>query len=59
MMKKILIINTIGVGYEGISTVIFNYLEHMDRNDFDFHFPIFQDTNTEICLLYTSDAADD
>ena len=47
-MKKILIINTIGMGYEGISTVIFNYLEHMDRNDFDFHFPIFQDTNTEI-----------
>lgn len=32
-MKKILITNTIGMQYEGISSVIINYLSHMDLND--------------------------
>lgn len=30
-MKKILIINTIGLGYEGISNVIYNYGFHMNK----------------------------
>lgn len=37
-MKKILIINTIGFDLEGISSVILNYLEHMDRSNVNFDF---------------------
>ena len=35
---KTLIINTIGLGFEGISSVIVNYLSHMDRNSLMFDF---------------------
>lgn len=37
-MKKILIVNTSGFGYEGISSVIINYLSHMDRRGMEFTF---------------------
>lgn len=37
-MKKILIISTTGIGYEGISSVIYNYCSHMDRNGLQFTF---------------------
>lgn len=36
--EKTLIINTIGLGFEGISSVIVNYLSHMDRNSLMFDF---------------------
>lgn len=32
-MKSVLIVNTIGMGYEGISSVIFNYIQTMDKSD--------------------------
>lgn len=37
-MKRVLIINTIGLGFEGISSVIVNYLSHMDRSGLTFDF---------------------
>ena len=37
-MKRILIINTIGFGFEGISSVIVNYLSHMDKHGLEFTF---------------------
>ena len=37
-MKKILIINTIGFDFEGISSVIVNYLSHMDRHGLEITF---------------------
>lgn len=47
-MKKVLIINTIGMGFEGISSVIFNYLENMNKNDLDIHIISFDGTRPEI-----------
>ena len=32
-MKKVFIVNTIGMGYEGISSVILNYLFNMDLSN--------------------------
>ena len=43
-MKKILIINTVGYNYDGITSVILNYLNNMDRSGLSFVFPIFPDT---------------
>lgn len=37
-MKQVLVINTIGFGFEGISTVIVNYLSHMDKRGLEFTF---------------------
>lgn len=37
-MKKILIINTVGFDFEGISSVIVNYISHMDRDGLEFDF---------------------
>ena len=37
-MSKILIVNTIGLGFEGISSVIVNYISHMDRSGLAFDF---------------------
>ena len=37
-MKKILIINTVGFDFEGISSVIVNYISHMDRSGLVFDF---------------------
>ncbi len=36
-MRKVLIINTIGFGYEGISTVILNYCKHIDKSGLELH----------------------
>lgn len=47
-MKHILVINTIGMGYEGISSVILNYLEHMDKENLDLHIAVSPDTDCEI-----------
>ena len=35
-MKKVLVLNTIGMGYEGISSVIINYLTNMDRTNLSY-----------------------
>lgn len=43
-MKKVLIINTIGFGYEGISSVIFNYLCTMDTKDIAIDLVVYSDT---------------
>jgi len=37
-MRKILIINTIGIGREGISSVIYNYCSNMNYPEFSFTF---------------------
>lgn len=37
MKKKILEISTVGLGYEGITNIIFSYLEAMDRQDLDLY----------------------
>lgn len=37
-MKKILIVPTLGLGLEGITTVIYNYISAMDREGLAFHF---------------------
>lgn len=39
-MKKILVINTIGFGFEGISSVIVNYISNMDRSGLQFDFVV-------------------
>lgn len=44
-MKKVLIINTIGMGYEGMSSVIINYLANINRDLFHIDIVIFPDTN--------------
>lgn len=52
-MKKILIVNTIGFAYEGITSVILNYLSFMNYKDMDIDFLIFPDTDER--LLSTLD----
>lgn len=37
-MRKVLIINTIGMGFEGMSSVIVNYVSAMDRNGLEIDF---------------------
>lgn len=48
LMKHILVINTIGMGYEGISSVILNYLEHMERENLDLHIAVFPNTDRKM-----------
>lgn len=47
-MKKILIINTIGFGYEGITNVIMNYIEKMNRKGLEFFFCVFNTNDHSI-----------
>lgn len=47
-MKKILLINTIGFGFEGISSVILNYITNMDSKGLKFSFLSFQTDKPEI-----------
>lgn len=47
-MKKILIINTIGFGYEGISSVIINYIENMNHEELEFYFAAFENKGNQI-----------
>ncbi len=46
---KVLIIPTIGLEYEGITSVIYNYMYHMDKENMEIHFVTF--TNTKESLL--------
>ena len=43
-MKKILVINTVGFQYEGITSVILNYIGNMNRKGMDFTFPVYENT---------------
>lgn len=43
-MKKILIINTVGFQYEGITSVILNYARGMDRRGLELTFPVYEST---------------
>lgn len=42
--KRILIANTIGLGYEGITSVIKNYITAMERDELDLHFIAYSET---------------
>ena len=42
-MKRILIVPTLGLGLEGITTVIYNYIHAMDRQDLQLHFLTYGD----------------
>ena len=48
MNKKILVINTVGLRFEGISTVIYNYISSMDRSGFEIDFLTFAPVDTVI-----------
>lgn len=48
MKKRILIINTVGLRFEGISTVIYNYISSMDRLEFEIEFLTFDPVDTKI-----------
>ncbi len=48
IMKKVLIINTIGMGYEGISSVILNYAENMSTSDISLGIITYPTTAVEI-----------
>lgn len=47
-MKKILVINTVGFQYEGITSVILNYIRGMNRDGLDFTFPVYGDTDPKL-----------
>lgn len=47
-MKKILIINTVGFRYEGITSVILNYLRAMNRENLDISFLTYADTHQQL-----------
>ena len=47
-MKKILVINTIGFSYEGITNVAMNYIENMNREDMEFYFCFFMNKKRSI-----------
>lgn len=51
-MKKVLIINTIGLNYEGITSVIKNYVSAMDYTELEFHFVARTDTPTSLKCLF-------
>ena len=53
-MKKILIINTVGFDFEGISSVIINYLGHMNKNGLTFDFIAQPDIREEIKEILVS-----
>lgn len=47
-MKKILIVNTLGLHYEGITSVIYNFISNMDRTDMKIDFIAFDGMNPEL-----------
>ena len=36
-MKKVVIVSTVGLGYDGITSVIISYLEAMDKTDLEIY----------------------
>ncbi len=47
-MKRILVINTIGFSFEGITNVAMNYIENMNRCDMEFVFCVFNNKKNNI-----------
>lgn len=47
-MKKVLIVNTVGFQFEGITSVVRNYARAMDREDLELTFLICEDTPREL-----------
>lgn len=47
-MKKILILSTLGMYYEGITSVIYSYSSEMNYKNFEFHFVAYEDVNEEL-----------
>lgn len=47
-MKKVLIVNTLGLHYEGITSVIYNFISNMDRSGFQIDFISFEGMNPEL-----------
>lgn len=47
-MKKVLVINTIGLNYEGITSVIFNYSSYMCLTDMQLEFVAFDNINPDL-----------
>lgn len=45
---KILIINTVGLDYEGITSIIYNYIHAMNRDQLDVHFVANYDTDEKL-----------
>ena len=52
-MKKILIISLVGFGFDGITTVIYNYCSHMDRSAVLLSFVIFPDTEPDFIKKFS------
>lgn len=55
-MKKVLIVNTIGFGYEGISAVILNYCTNIDKSGLELHVVCSKKTSNEIIRLLENNA---
>lgn len=49
-MKKVLIISTIGIGYEGMSSVLYNFLSNMSRNEISVDIAVYKDINPKVLL---------
>ena len=47
-MKKVLVITTVGLDYEGITSVIYNYTNAMDKSDLEISFLTFGDLNLKL-----------
>lgn len=47
-MKKILVISTVGFGYQGITNVIMNYTAQMNRKNLEINFCVFSSDNNSI-----------
>lgn len=47
-MKNILIVSTVGMGYEGISSVIYNYASTMNADGIRLHFVAYEDTDKKL-----------
>ena len=47
-MKKVLIVNTLGLHYEGITSVIYNFISNMDRSGMQIDFIAFEGMSPEL-----------
>ena len=47
-MKKVLIISTVGLNYEGITSVIYNYISHINSKDLQFEFIAYEGMDEQL-----------
>lgn len=52
-MRKVLIVNTIGLNYEGITNVILNYVSNMNRKGLSLDFIAFDNVNPELKATFS------